>query len=116
MNAIIGVRANFNRFRYRNDWIEKHYQRDCLLSPNSEQKQRQELIERLSRIIPAFPETTISIDSTELRMRQHRIRRSKLDEVPKEARSGLLRDLAVDLDVMLGASFRKNPTIGIGLP
>ena len=105
MNAIIGVRAKVNRLRYRGDWIEKHYRRDCLLSTNSEQKQRQKLIERLSIIIPAFPETTISIDSTELRVRQHRIRRSKLDEVPMAARNGLLADLAVDLDVMQGAGF-----------
>ena len=105
MNAITGPRAKVNRLKYRGDWIEKHYQRDCLLSTNSEQKQRHKLIERLSRIIPAFPETTISTDSTELRVCQHRIRRSKLDEVPMAARNGLLVDLAVDLDVMLGAGF-----------
>ena len=105
MNAIIGVRAKVNCLRYRGDWIEKHYRRDCLLSTNSEQKQRHKLIERLSRIIPAFPETTLSIDSTELRVCQHRIRRSKLDEVPMAARNGLLADLAVDLDVMLGTGF-----------
>ena len=105
MIANAGPRAKVNRLMYRGDWIEKHYQRACLLSTNSEQKQRQKLIERLSRIISAFPETTISIDSTEFRVCQHRIRRSKLDEVPMTARSGLLGDLAVDLDVMLGAGF-----------
>ena len=105
MNATTRARTKVNRPKYRGDCIEKHYHRESLLSTPSEQQQRWQLIEKLSISIPAFPETTLSIDSTELRVCQHRIRRNKLDEVPMAARYGLLSDLAVDLDVMLGAGF-----------
>ena len=105
MNSTTRARTKVNRLKYRGDWIEKHYHREALLSTPSEQQRRWQLIEKLSISIPAFPETTLSIDSTELRVCQHRILRSKLDEVPMAARYGLLSDLAVDLDVMLGAGF-----------
>lgn len=93
------------RIKYRGDWVEKHYQSKTLLSAPSELQQRWQLIENLSVSIPAFPETTLSTDVTEVQVRQRRIRSTKLDAVAMTARSHLLADLAADLDVMSDTGF-----------
>ena len=93
------------RLRYHGDWIEKYYDWNSLLSTHFEQKRRWQLIENLSVSIPAFPETTLSTDATEVQVRQRRIRGTKLDAVAMTVRSHLLAGLAADLDVMSDTGF-----------